>query len=80
MAWLGLTAANAAPVQVRVARRSSAGCVVQRCRMSSLAAVTGHGGTVPNFINGQFVESKTDRFIDCINPVRNPAPAGAGCL
>ncbi len=49
---------------------------MQRCRMSSLAAVTGHGGTVPNFINGQFVESKTDRFIDCINPVRKP---GAAC-
>ena len=31
-------------------------------------AVTGHGGDVPNFINGKFEKSRADHFIDNLNP------------
>jgi len=30
--------------------------------------ITGHGGNVPNFINGQFVQSKTTEWIENLNP------------
>jgi hypothetical protein len=68
-----LRATCARAVQVRVPVTARRGPAARSRSMSSLAAVTGHGGTVPNFINGEFVESKTDRFIDCINPVRLPS-------
>ena len=49
-----------------------------RCRsatdfraLSSWSAVNGHGGKVPNFINGEFMQSSSDNFIDVVNPVRH---------
>ena len=35
---------------------------------SGWGPVNGHGGKVPMFINGEFVQSKTDHFIDVLNP------------
>ena len=45
---------------------------------STLTSYAGHGGTVPMFINGEFVESKTDTFIDVINPVPSAPPLPTG--
>merc|ERR1719473_1656932 len=41
---------------------------VARARCIAACSITGHGGKVPNFINGQFVESKSTSFIENLNP------------
>lgn len=37
-------------------------------RMIAACPITGHGGKVPNFINGEFVQSKTTEWIENLNP------------
>merc|ERR1712172_312720 len=46
---------------LRVARRTGT-------RAFAACPITGHGGNVPNFINGQFVQSKTTEWIENLNP------------
>ncbi len=52
--------------------RSAVAAALHRRHGSTLTSYAGHGNTVPMFINGEFVESKTDTFIDVINPVPSP--------
>ena len=64
--------------QLRANAQLHAAHAPHTARMSIFTGVTGHGGTVPLFINGEFVESKTDTFIDVVNPVRL-TPPGLPC-
>merc|ERR1719247_1382349 len=41
---------------------------VSGVRAIAACSVTGHGGKVPNLINGEFVQSKTTEFIENLNP------------